>query len=135
MVLLDTVVLYMYMYVCQASRVRRSTACSEDLIRDGLGKEYKPKDYLEAFARFVQEKPSQSPAGRGYLGGDRWRCFSLAEVEARDFKLDSFKWLKDDSLEDADELPPPEELATDAISELGGGRRGVERRAGAAGEW
>ena len=47
-------------------------------------------------------------------------CFSLAEVEARDFKLDSFKWLKDDSLEDADELPPPEELATDAISELEG---------------
>ena len=44
----------------------------------------------------------------------------MAEVEARGFKLDSFKWLKDDSLEDADELPPPEELATDAISELEG---------------
>ena len=67
-----------------------------------------------------KRKEGQSPAGRGYLGGDRWRCFSLAEVEARAFKLDSFKWLKDDSLEDADELPPPEELATDAISELEG---------------
>ncbi len=65
-----------------------------------------------------KRKPSQSPADRGYLGGDRWRCFTLAEMETRDFKLDSFKWLKDDSLEDADELPPPEELATDAISEL-----------------
>ncbi len=68
----------------------------------------------------AKRKEGQSPAGRGYLGGDRWRCFSLAEVEARGFKLDSFKWLKDDSLEDADELPPPEELATDAISELEG---------------
>ena len=61
---------------------------------------------------------SHSPAEKGWLGGDRWRCFPLNEVEKRDFKLDSFKWLKDDSLEDADELPPPEELATDAISEL-----------------
>jgi type I restriction enzyme M protein len=57
---------------------------------------------------------------KGYLGGDRWRSFSLAEVEERDFKLDSFKWLKDESLEDAHELPPPEDLTTDAIGELEG---------------
>ena len=44
-----------------------------------------------------KRKPSQSPAERGYLGGDRWRCFPLAEVKARDFKLDSFKWLKDEA--------------------------------------
>jgi type I restriction enzyme M protein len=49
---------------------------------------------------------------------DRWRSFSIAEVKERDFKLDSFKWLKEDSLEDADDLPEPEELATDAIAEL-----------------
>jgi len=66
----------------------------------------------------AKRKPGDSPPEKGYLGGDRWRSFSLAEVQARDFKLDSFKWLKDESLEDADELPPPEELATDAISEL-----------------
>ncbi len=66
-----------------------------------------------------KRKDGDSPASeRGYLGGDRWRSFSIAEVKARDFKLDSFKWLKDDTLEDADELPPPEELATDAISDL-----------------
>lgn len=67
----------------------------------------------------AKRKPADSPAGeRGYLGGDRWRSFSIAEVRERDFKLDSFKWLKDESLEDAEELPPPEELATDAIAEL-----------------
>ncbi len=43
---------------------------------------------------------------------------SIREVESRDFKLDSFKWLKDESVEDAGALPPPEELTTEAISEL-----------------
>ena len=49
---------------------------------------------------------------------DRWRSFSISEIRERDFKLDGFKWLKDDSLEDPDELPEPEELAADAIAEL-----------------
>ena len=67
----------------------------------------------------AKRKESDSPTtAKGYLGGDRWRPFSLSEIQKRDFKLDSFKWLKDDTIEDADELPPPEELATDAISEL-----------------
>ena len=41
-------------------------------------------------------------------------------MKERDFKLDSFKWLKEESLEDAGDLPEPEELATDAIAELEG---------------
>src|SRR5439155_21471282 len=49
---------------------------------------------------------------------DRWRKFHISEVKHRDFKLDGFKWLKDESLEDSDELPEPEELVTDAIAEL-----------------
>lgn len=49
---------------------------------------------------------------------DRWRVFGIDEIKDRDFKLDGFKWLKEDSLEDADDLPEPEELVTDAISEL-----------------
>src|SRR5438874_4162958 len=68
------------------------------------------------------------PNGQRRAGGrkppvsaeDRWRSFSIADVKARDFKLDSFKWLKEESLEDADDLPEPEELATDAIAELEG---------------
>ena len=34
------------------------------------------------------------------------------------FKLDGFKWLKEESLDDVDELPEPEELATDAMTEM-----------------
>jgi type I restriction enzyme M protein len=49
---------------------------------------------------------------------DRWHDFHISEVKEKEFKLDGFKWLKEDSLEDGDDLPPPEELATDAISEL-----------------
>lgn len=51
---------------------------------------------------------------------DRWRSFTINEVKERDFKIDSLKWLKDESLGDTDDLPEPEELATDAISELEG---------------
>ncbi|HKI33404.1 MAG TPA: N-6 DNA methylase [Gemmataceae bacterium] len=51
---------------------------------------------------------------------DRWRAFEIGEVRGREFKLDSFKWLKEESLEDADDLPEPAELATDAIAELEG---------------
>jgi type I restriction enzyme M protein len=51
---------------------------------------------------------------------DRWRSFTISEVKDRDFKIDSLKWLKDESLEDSDELPEPEELVTDAIAELEG---------------
>jgi type I restriction enzyme M protein len=49
---------------------------------------------------------------------DRWRCFSIDEVKERNYKIDGLKWLKDESLDDADELPPPDELATDAVAEL-----------------
>ncbi|MCE5278211.1 MAG: class I SAM-dependent DNA methyltransferase [Planctomycetaceae bacterium] len=49
---------------------------------------------------------------------DRWRCFDISEVKGRDFKLDGLRWLKDEGLDDAADLPEPDELATDAIEEL-----------------
>jgi type I restriction enzyme M protein len=51
---------------------------------------------------------------------DRWRSFDIDEVKKRDFKLDSFKWLKEESVDDSDDLPEPEELLTEAIEELDG---------------
>ncbi|HEU0022961.1 MAG TPA: N-6 DNA methylase, partial [Dehalococcoidia bacterium] len=51
---------------------------------------------------------------------DRWRRFHISEVKERDYKIDGLKWLRDESLDDADDLPEPEELATDAIGELEG---------------
>jgi len=39
-------------------------------------------------------------------------------VRGRDFKLDGFKWLKEESAEDGDDLPEPEDLTAEAIAEL-----------------
>lgn len=55
---------------------------------------------------------------RTHSAEDRWRDFSINEVRERDFKIDGLRWLRDESLDDGDELPPPEELATEAIGEL-----------------
>ena len=40
-----------------------------------------------------------------------------SDIKERDYKLD-VTWLKDDSLEDSDELPEPQDLASEAITEL-----------------
>ena len=47
----------------------------------------------------------------------RFRKFSLGQVQERGYKLD-ITWLKDDSLEDSDDLPEPQDLAAAAITEL-----------------
>lgn len=48
----------------------------------------------------------------------RWRSFSLDEVKAKHYKLDAFKWIRDEELDDPDDLPEPEELITEAMEEL-----------------
>jgi type I restriction enzyme M protein len=74
------------------------------------------------FAEFEQcygvDPNGRAPRSASDSAEDRWRSFHISEIKERDYKLDSFKWLRDESLEDADELPEPEELATDAIAEL-----------------
>ena len=51
---------------------------------------------------------------------DRWRSFHISEVQKCDFKIDSLKWLKDELLDDAGDLPEPEELIGEAVTELEG---------------
>jgi type I restriction enzyme M protein len=47
----------------------------------------------------------------------RFRKFSLSQIKERNYNLD-ITWLKDESLEDPNSLPEPQELASDAITEL-----------------
>ena len=48
----------------------------------------------------------------------RWRAYSRAELLARDkASLDIF-WLKDDSLADSDNLPPPGVIAQEIVEDL-----------------
>jgi len=48
---------------------------------------------------------------------ERFRRYPASSIKDRDFKLD-ITWLKDESLEDSDELPEPQDLASEAITEL-----------------
>src|SRR5829696_5214123 len=48
----------------------------------------------------------------------RWRSFKLDEIKENHYKLDAFKWIRDDELDDPSELPEPEELVTEAMEEL-----------------
>lgn len=54
------------------------------LVRDGTGKEYKPEDYLTAFARFVTENPAQIEAIRILLDRPReWGVDALSELRQK----------------------------------------------------
>jgi type I restriction enzyme R subunit len=57
---------------------------SEWLIRDGAGQEYRPEDYLAAFARYVQENPDQIDAVRILLDRPRdWSQEALNELRTK----------------------------------------------------
>ena len=47
----------------------------------------------------------------------RFRSFSISDIKERGYKLD-IKWLKDDSLDDPNDLPEPIDLIAIAVSEL-----------------
>jgi type I restriction enzyme M protein len=48
----------------------------------------------------------------------RWRSFELHEIKGKHYKLDAFKWIRDEESDDPDELPEPEELITEAMEQL-----------------
>jgi type I restriction enzyme M protein len=76
-------------------------------------------DHFAEFERLFGADPN-GKAKRSPLDAknDRWRCFQIDEIRKRDYKIDSLKWLKDESSQDADGAAEPEELVTDAIAEL-----------------
>jgi type I restriction enzyme M protein len=47
----------------------------------------------------------------------RFRKFHITEIKERAYKLD-ITWLKDESLESSDDLPDPQDLASEAITEM-----------------
>lgn len=73
-----------------------------------------PQHFAEFEQCYGDDPDGNSP--RKDLGIEgRFRCFNISEVKQRDYKLD-ITWLKDESLED--ELPEPQFLASEAITEL-----------------
>ena len=52
------------------------------------------------------------------MEGERWKVYSYDELMERDKANLDILWLKDDSLQDAADLPAPEVLAREIIGEL-----------------
>jgi type I restriction enzyme M protein len=75
-----------------------------------------PQHFAEFESCYGPDPNGLSP--RNDLGDQgRFRKFSVNEIKDRDYKLD-ITWLRDESLEDADSLPEPQDLAAEAITEL-----------------
>ena len=72
---------------------------------------------LRRIRGMLRRRP-QRPSKRSDLGETgRFRKFHTSEIKERGYKLD-ITWLKDESLEDSDDLPEPQDLAAEAITEL-----------------
>jgi type I restriction enzyme M protein len=85
----------------------------------GVTKKYRPlsKQHFEEFEKCYGKDPN-GKSKRTDLGEEgRFRKFTLDQIKERQYKLD-ITWLKDESLEDADDLPEPHVLASEAITEL-----------------
>ena len=50
--------------------------------------------------------------------GERWKSFTYDEITARDKANLDITWLRDESLEDLDNLPSPEVLAREIVEDL-----------------
>ena len=75
-----------------------------------------PQHFAE-FEAAYGDNPNGTSKRKDTGAEGRFRRFHISEVKERDYKLD-ITWLKDESLEDADELPEPQDLAAEAITEL-----------------
>jgi type I restriction enzyme M protein len=85
----------------------------------GITKKDRPltDKHFEEFEACYGKDPNGTSKRKDTGAEGRFRRFHISEIEERDYKLD-ITWLKDESLEDADELPDPQDLATEAITEL-----------------
>lgn len=86
---------------------------------EGITKKDRPLNdkHFEEFEKCYGADPNGQSKRKDLGKEGRFRKFHIKEVERRDYKLD-INWLKDESLEDADSLPDPQVLATEAITEL-----------------
>ncbi|MBT3039305.1 MAG: type I restriction-modification system subunit M [Candidatus Thiodiazotropha sp. (ex Ctena orbiculata)] len=74
---------------------------------------------FDDFAEFIEcYKPEDRSRRRESKKRERWKSFTYNELIARDkTNLDIF-WMKDESLEDTENLPPPDVLAQEIVEQL-----------------
>ncbi len=85
----------------------------------GITKKDRPltKEHFKEFEECYGKDPNGLSKRTDTGDQGRFRRFPINEIKKRDYKLD-ITWLKDESLEDNGELPEPEDLAAEAITEL-----------------
>ena len=90
-------------------------------------------DFEKRYGKDPNGKTKRKPTTADDGDNDRWHRFHISEVKERGYKLDGFKWLKEESLDDADGLPEPLELVEDALSNLRAATDGLLKIAKALG--
>ena len=77
------------------------------------------KEFEECYGNdpFVASKSSLKKREKMLEKSERFKKFTLEEIQKRNYNLDIF-WLKDENLEDPDNLPEPLELVTEATAQL-----------------
>ncbi|MFH1200689.1 MAG: N-6 DNA methylase, partial [Candidatus Micrarchaeota archaeon] len=85
----------------------------------GITKKERPltPNHFEEFGKCYGTDPNGRSERKDLGETGRFRKFHISEIKERNFKLD-ITWLKDESLEDANDLPEPQDLAAEAITEL-----------------
>ena len=86
---------------------------------EGITKKDRPlsEKHFEEFEKCYGSDPNGRSRRKDLGEEGRFRCFTIDDVKERNYKLD-ITWLKDESLEDSDELPDPQDLVSETITEL-----------------
>jgi type I restriction enzyme M protein len=76
-------------------------------------------DHFAEFERCYGDNPS-GEANRSDTDSaeGRWRMFTIDEVRANHYKLDAFRWTRDEEVDKVEGKLDPEELITEAMEEL-----------------
>jgi type I restriction enzyme M protein len=85
----------------------------------GITKKERPltKDHFAEFEKCYGADPNGGAKRKDLAETGRFRRFPLSDIKKRDYKLD-ITWLKDETLESDGDLPEPQDLAGEAITEL-----------------
>jgi type I restriction enzyme M protein len=86
---------------------------------EGITKKDRPltAKHFEEFEKCYGKEPNGQSQRKDLGAEGRFRKFHISEIKERDYKLD-INWLKDETLEDSDNIPEPQVLAAEAITEL-----------------
>jgi type I restriction enzyme M protein len=77
-----------------------------------------PAHFTEFEQCYGTDPNGRSPRSEADSAEGRWRAYTLDAVKQRHYKLDSFKWIRDEESDDPTDLPEPEELITEALEAL-----------------